>query len=273
MARERWLADDWEITQGLVRDVERRDGLYRAAGKRGGNVTIAGQHGDLWRPKKNGPASFVLNVWLGTNSRAEWEVEWDNLLRALTPGHRLVRYRRLLSGGEWREAYGEVLSAVEPAPNGNLLARGSIEVNVPSGRWRGLTTTSQSLTGTGRLSLTAFAGSTAPLDDLTYRITGPITNPRVLDVTDVARGSVGNSLTWTGVIGTGQTLVVDAGAWAVTGEGGLAVPDVGPLSFTGDRFLTLPVAPPGESPAVQLDGSNVGVGAGLAVGGYLSYLA
>lgn len=271
MAREEWWADGWEITQGLVRDVEKRDGLYRTAAKRGGNVTIAAQHGDLWRPKKNGPGTFVLSLWLGGSTRAEVEGYWDTLIRAVTPGHRLVRYQRRTASGEWREAWGEVVSAMEPTPHGQVLMRASVEVTIPAGRWQRQTDASAALPGTGALTLGTFADSTAPLDDLTYRITGPITNPTVQDTTDVALGTLGDSFTWTGVIGAGQTLVVDSGKWTVTGEGGLSVPHVGPLSYTGDRFLTVPVAPPNGVPQVQMTGFNVGAGAGLTVTGRPAY--
>ncbi len=274
MAGERWWADDWEITQGIVRDVETRDGLYRASGLRGGNVEIAARGGNLYRAKKIGPGGFVLNLWLGDKSRSDVDRYYDELLRATAAPHRMTRYRRLLEDGSQRECYGEVVQAIEPRHSGQALMRCGLEVGIPSGVWRDAPefsgTRTDSRAGTGVLRLSSFVGSTAPLDDLVYRIPGPVDLPTVVDVTD---GVDTEAMVWQGSVGLGQTLVINSGTWRITGEGGLIVPSVGPLSFTGDRFLTVAPARPGVIPSVRFQGVNVGVGAGLSVSGVRSFRA
>jgi hypothetical protein len=92
--REDWWVDDWLVTDGWVRDVEMRTGLYQSAAKRGQNALVANRTGQLWTPKTFDQGTFTLNVWLGDDTRTQVEQWWDLFLRAVSPGHRLCRYRR-----------------------------------------------------------------------------------------------------------------------------------------------------------------------------------
>lgn len=266
--REDWYADDWLITQGIVRDVEARTSLYLAPAKRGENATVANRDGDLWAAKHFGPGGFVLSLWLAdAASRAAVEGYWDDLLRAVSHAHRQVKWKRTLAGGGERWAMGEVLTTIEPQPVGNLGIRCALEVTVPSGRW---------LTDDDPMTMSTVAGvaspqtlvlpsplgdCTAPLDSLAYTIHGPVANPEVHDITDGV--GAGHWFRYTGDVPPGATLTVDAGRWTVTGTGVWGpweghdpaapfIPDPAALTFDGPSFLTLPCPPPGGARTVQL---------------------
>lgn len=269
--REDWWADAWQVTDGQVRDVEYRAGLYRVPGKKGDNPDVANRRGLLWRPKPGDIGGFTLNVWLGDVSRALVEDWWDLFIRAVAPGHRLVRYRRTLAGGGSRYCDGEVVAAFEPAPVGNLGIRSSIEVSIPDGTWydyAGVETQAATPDATlpKRLVLGGrFAGVTIEQHGLTATIDGPANNPLVVDVTD---GVDRSWFAYDGVIAVGQSLVVDSATWEITGTGGL-VADPAKLRYNEGRYLIVVPPPPGVSPQVELraDGGTGGPTTNLTIAG------
>ncbi|MGW4694866.1 hypothetical protein ACWEO1_21110 [Kitasatospora cineracea] len=274
MAFERWLVDGYDLTDGLVRDVEYRAGLTATPAVVGANATVPNRIGELWRPKHHGPGKFTLALWLAPAGGRWQDVEaaWEDLLRAVARPHRLLTFERHTAAGQVRRCQGEVLSALTPTPLGQDGMRISLEVNVPSGYWESADTSFEA-TAPGAplpqdLDLEPFADATAPMENLAYRITGPITAPTVTDTTD---GTGGDSFTYTGQITAGQALTVDAATWQLTGSGGL-VPDPGRLTNTGPAFLRLAPGLPGTAPSVRLTGTNPGPTTQLAVTGRRAYL-
>ncbi|MCC9309138.1 hypothetical protein LN042_18965 [Kitasatospora sp. RB6PN24] len=277
MARERWLVDGWELTDGLVRDVEYRAGLNTTPAVVGANAAVPNRIGELWRPKHHGPGKFTLAMWLAP-AAGGWdgvEQAWEDLLRALVRPHRLLTFERHTATGQIRRCQGEVLSALAPTPLGQSGMRVSVEVTVPAGYWQAAApVTATSAPGTPvpqALALTAFADATAPMDNLAYRIDGPITAPTVTDTTD-GPGHDGDSFTYTGQIPAGQWLTVDSATWQLIGGGGFT-PDAARLSNTGPAFLRLAPGRPGSPPSVRLDGTNTAAGTRLTVTGRPTYLA
>jgi len=277
VARETWTADGWTLTDGLVRDVELREGLLRTAGLRGGNSVNAAGHGETWQPKKLAAGGFVLNMWLGEATRTQVEAAFDNLLRAVAPVHRLVRYRRGLAGGSFRQCDGEVVQAIEPVPVGQLGMRMGIEVLVPSGAWEDVADVLAATAAGGALpqslSLGGFAAGTAPMDALLVTVNGPLAGGwQVAVVTDT--GVDGDSFRYGGNLAAGQSMVLNTATWAVTGGGGF-VPNLDLLTWSGPRYLTIPTARPGAncSLALRSAGGGGGAGTGLSVSGRRRYLA
>jgi hypothetical protein len=85
-------------------------------------------------------------------------------------------------------------------------------------------------------AMPGFDGASAPLDDAVITVTGPVTNPRV---SDYIKGSY---VQYNGVVAAGQTLVIDASAFTVTGTGGLtpALADLQIVGMTGRMFRLVP---------------------------------
>jgi hypothetical protein len=265
--REDWWVDDWLVTDGWVRDVEMRTGLYQSAAKRGQNALVANRTGQLWTPKTFDQGTFTLNVWLGDDTRTQVEQWWDLFLRAVSPGHRLCRYRRTLAGGGSRYCDGEVTQQISPT---SLGIRAAVEVQVPEGVWwdGGGEVSESTVAGAGlwqTLTLDAFALVTAPQERLVSRVEGPINNPQVIDVTD---GVDGEWWTYDGALTAGQSIVVGGGpdGWDLTGFGGF-VPDPAKLRYSGATYLIVPPAKIGNVPTVQLRGSGGGAGTRLTISG------
>jgi hypothetical protein len=272
--REDWWVDDWLLTDGWLRDVEMRSGLYRSPAKRGQNGQVANRTGQLWAPKQFDQGTFTLNIWLGDDTRSLVEQWWDLFLRAVTPGHRLQRYRRTLAGGGARYCYGEVIAAIEPTPIGNLGIRAAIEVQVPDGVWwdDAGPVTDATVAGPGlpqALALTSFAAVTAPQERLTTQVDGPINNPLVIATTD----GDGDWWTYDGAIPAGESIVVGGGSdgWGATGLGGF-VPNLGHLRYSGARYHNVPPARPGNTPSLQLRGTGGGATTKLTVTGTPAWL-
>ncbi len=270
--RERWYADGWELTHGVVRDVEYRDGLYRSAPLSGENVEIGGMDGELWTPKRFGAGSFLLNLWLGGKTRAEVEVAYHTLLLRMVRKHALVRFRRVLADGSARECLGEVVQAIEPQAIGNLGMRASIEVRVPGAFWR-----DQAIIDTGDLSiaglsgtavtlaLDAFAGADAPMADLTVHVAGLVNGLRV------TTPETGHYFAYSGVLNDGETLVINSATSSLTVPGGSAG-NLARFTYTGTRFFELFPRPDDSAPQLRVLAASSGANASLRFVGRRSYL-
>jgi hypothetical protein len=270
--RERWFADDWEFTEGDVMDVEYRSGQMISPPLHGSNAKVANRAGELWRPKLHDPGSFTLELWLGTY-QLQAQALWDQLLRAIVQGHRLITWRRVTAAGESRYCEGEVVGAVEPTFIGQSAYRASVTVNVPGAFWRGdtLQSVTSPLTGpaTSRdIDLSPFSSSTGPLQDLTIVLTGGLTSPALTDTTERGRGEV---LSYAGTIPGGKNLVLGCSDWSEAPSAGWTYQSQA-LNYTGDRFLTLAATPPGITHSMQLTAAAIDPGAQVTISGYRSYL-
>lgn len=256
MARERWLADGWEITEGTVRDWAYRGGTDSVTAMVGANATVPNRDGELWRPKVAGPGSFNLDVWLAGSTRTEVEANWRLLLRAVRRRHRLVTFTRYMASGEVVLADAELIGTIEPTHIAQRGMRASMAFAVPAGVWRSQTTyTNQTTAGASlpqTLSLTSFEPSSEAMVELTYTIAGAITTPVIADTTD---GVDGDTFKYDATVGSGQSLIVNAATWAVTSSGGLTV-NQAKIMPTGNRLMTVVAARPGATPTVQLRGTS-----------------
>lgn len=266
--RERWTFDSWELTNGSVRDLETREGLYGTPSPVGANATVAGRHGEVWRPKTYGPGTFTLNCWIGSlTDRVGFETLYDDLLRAVAHTERLVRVQRTLASGEVRECDAELVGTLAPQAIGNYAARFSASFNVPAAFWRTVTSytdTKAGVTSGGSVPLTKLTGSTAPMADLAYKFTGPMTNP-LLTVPDT-----GETLGYVGTVPAGATLTLDSGTWSATATG-MSV-NLAAITHSDNVFLAVPVAKPGTTAALTFTGTALTAASQVDVTGRRSHL-
>lgn len=273
---EAWSADALVLTEHLVREVEMLDGLYATPGGVGANADPPARHGTVWRRKRAGEGSFVLNLWVaganpdgtipgGGTARVAYERNLDELLRVLKPYHRLVRFSRTRDDGTTRECWGEVISRLEPGHLGKAVARLAVEVAVPGAFWQDAADVDQQLlvgASGAVLRFTAFAGATAPMATLKVRTVGRIDDP-MLTVTDTAEW-----WRYDGPLIAGTDIEVDSAAWTLTrvpwGFQGMAA-----IRFSGDYMLELPADPLG--PRVTVTGTNLDAGAAVRLIGRRRY--
>lgn len=269
------FVDGYQLTQGFVRDIETRQGHRATTARRGDPLYSSGRHGTVWRPRLLDASEFTLNMWIGDTDKALVEQWFDELLSAVMPLDRLCSYRRDKPDSTSRTALGMVIAAIAPIQEGNTLMRVGFSVRCPSGRWQD-TNQSTAATVAGAavpqtLPLAFASKATAPMDDLLYKIDGPISNPQVLCVSDLDGASVIGSFTYSATIPAGQWLQVDSSNWSISTSVGI-VGDASLLSYTGVRVLNVPSARPGVTPTVKLLGGNNGSGTRLTVTGKASYL-
>jgi hypothetical protein len=272
VGRERLWADGWEITQDTSVGLELRDGLNdRAAGKRGDNVAVVGQHGTIWVPKPFDESEWTCNLWTADQSRTVLDTTWDNVVRALVRGHRLVTFVYQKADGTQRQCLGEVIEAADPKHTGQQIVEAAFAVRVPGAFWTDTAdTTVATLAGAAiPQSQSVFPLATAPMDDLKYKIDGPISGPSLMSV-DIYTGQAIETFNYNGTLGVGQSLTVDAANWNVIGGGGHNASMAG-VGYTGRNFLTLHPGPPGQAALVRLYGSNPGATTRLTVTGRASY--
>lgn len=273
MARERLLIDGWELTEGLVRDLELRDGLYGTPEMIGQNPVVANRRGSTYRRKNIGEGSFTINGWVASadGTRTGFESAWQTLLRAVWRPERLVKYERYLASGEIRECYGEVSGQLAPAAIGQQAGRFALQVRVPNGLWRGQTTVTDQSTGTltsgATFALTNLANGSAPVDDAKVVLTGPLTSPQVAVV-----GNAVEFVKYTGTIGAGAVVTIDCGTWDVTATGMTANPAA--VTYGGDSsYLTIPSpGPTGVAPSVVVTGSGFTASSKVALTGKRAHL-
>lgn len=284
MIRERWFVDDYEFTDGDIRDVEYRTGQLVTPAGRGGNAVVPQRTGQVWRPKVHDQGVFTLSIWFGI-SQQQAQQQWDDILKACMQPHRLPTWRRITAAGEVRVCLGEVVASTKPVPVGQLGYRADLQIDVPRSYWHsdlayvmasnplglgleGLGVDPLGGSNTITVDLVGLAPSTAALEELVLRIDGLAVNPVITDITDRGRGEV---LSYAGSIPDGTSLTLDSGQWWATGGGGLA-PNQAAVNYTGDRYLTIAAPPPGVTPRLQLTADQIGPHTKLTVSGYRSYL-
>lgn len=272
MAREKITFDGWELTLGQgVRDWESRDGMDEVASFVGDNHVIGNRGAEVWRPKKLGAGRFEVALWLGGASVAQAQAVYRDLQRAVARPHALVRVQRTLADGSVIYCDAELVGGMRPTHLGQLGYRAGLTFSVPSGVWSGYelvtVATAANATLPKTLALPGLAASTAPMQALKFSISGPITNARLTDATP---GGVADAFSYMGPVGAGQTLVVNAADWSVSGIG--FAPNLGLVWTTGDRLMTVAAPRPGGAPAVTMTGTAGGTGTKLEVEGRATFL-
>jgi len=224
-------------------------GFLSTAPRRGGNVTLPGRHGALRTTyKQYDSGEVVLPLWVLGDSDAELLANIDaveSLFHAET-----VTIDHTLPDATVRRAVGEVSEVLKFAREHHttpLAAQVSVAVTVPGAFWFDISTATSgphALATGGTVQLAGFAGATAPMDELVVTF-GPGNNPRL------SQPLTGFFVAYDGVIGSGQSLILNtASSTPLVGTGGLVV-DYSKLRYSGSsRFFELRPSPGG--PTVSL---------------------
>jgi hypothetical protein len=212
--------------------------------------------------KRYEEGQIVLPMWVRGNDDDEASVgretfftNVDTLTQLFRPGAGLLTVLHTLPDGSQRRALAECTEAI----NLTMVSGGewpyatfSVALRVPSVFWEDVTATSVDLAYNFSGNVTQLAGTTAPIEDAIYTISGPCTSCTVEARYDGGAMDDPQYFTYSGTIGTGQTLVVNSGTWKLTGTGGLVV-DYTKMFHTGSaRFLEIPPGPIGGYPQLKV---------------------
>lgn len=274
---ERLIANGVDLNAAWCK-VEGLRELLAAASRRGENVTVPGRHGLIRTPRKKYNAVDVVVPMhvLGVN-----RTSGDPVTRAASQLHENIDYllhvfhtetvqlEYVRDDGTSRVAVAEL--AADPVVavrerSAPPLARVSVALRLADAFWRSTQDVSQTITGvTGTTaSLTAFAGSTAPIADCQVTFHGPGNNPRI---------AIGDRwLQFNGVIGAGRQLVLDCEHWhASAGTGSAWSPSVLQVyREPGPAWLEIP---PSHDPLTVTFTHSGGGAASVEIAGRKAFLS
>lgn len=255
------------VLNTLAKNISSLTGRLRAPALRTDNITVPGRHGTIRVPNKRyEEGQVILPMWVRGNDddennvgRSTFYTNVDTLTQLFRPGAGTLTVIHTLPDGTQRRCIAECTEAI----NMTMTAGGewpyatfSVALRVPSVFWEDTSTTSIDLAHNFNGSVTQLSGTTAPIEDAVFTIYGPCTSATV-----EARyngGAMEDPLyfTYSGTIGTGQTLVVNSGTWKLTGTSGLVV-DYTKMFHTGSsRFLTIAPGPVGGNPQLKVTMAN-----------------
>lgn len=204
-------------------------GLMVPPPRRGENRVVAGRHGRIFaRRKRYDEGEITLSLWVagslpdgsipgGSSALREFERRRDEILRAFAADTVVIDYTP--DSGLTRRALCEVRERPDVSRVGvEPIAKLTYALTIPDAFWSELSAQTHvaSLLDGESTTATPFAGATAPMTDLLITF-GPGNNP------ELGQGEA--FLAYDGVIGVGQTLVVDTSKPndPLAGTGGLTV--------------------------------------------------
>lgn len=184
---------------------------------RGANQEVPGLDGALWTPnKRESEGRFALKMWaqgsdvnnaIGTDPYQTYRQNMDFLKWLFGKRSNLLTIQHFLGSTlGTRECYAEVIEAWDPEVTGiGQIGSFTVMFNLPYVYWRDTADQNVDLTSvtTGQKTLTALAGATANMRELTLVFDGPWTNPSIVD------DATGHTLSWTGTLAAGSQWNVD----------------------------------------------------------------
>lgn len=184
---------------------------------RGGNQEVPGLDGALWTPnKRESEGRFVLSMWVqgadvnnnvASDTYEKYRQNMDFLRHLFGKRHALLTVQHLLGSTlGTRECQAEVIGTWDPEIRGlGQIGTFAVLFNIPAVYWRDTADLNVDLTSvtTGQKTLTALAGATANMREMTLVLDGPWTNPTITD------DASGHALSLTGTIASGSQWNVD----------------------------------------------------------------
>jgi hypothetical protein len=144
----------------------------------------------------------------------------------------------------------------------------TVELTIPDGFWRDATdTTLATLPAAFTGVVTGLAGATAPMNDLQFNITGPVTNPRITD------NESGSWVQYTGTVAAGKTLVLHNTNMGIDDGGSGWSPVLFNMIHAGDsNWLTLHPSVPNGGVNITFSGSATTGATSLVIFGHKKYM-
>lgn len=262
----------------LAKNIQTLAATLRSPGKRGANAIVAQRDGSLWTPyKPNEEGLVVLPMWVlgcdddgaipvGSSDRKEFFKRVDELTHLFDKDYALLDVRHTLPDGTVRQALCECVESLDFTTQGaSPIGLVSVALANPAAFWQDVANTTQASSLVGGAPWVWASGGTAPVNDGTYTITGPITTARVTDPTS------GAYVEYSAVVAAGQNLIINAGTFVVTGTGGL-VPDLTKISYsaTGNRLMRM-TPDPTRQYRVSLTGTGTTAATQLSISGKRKY--
>jgi hypothetical protein len=251
------------VLNTLAKNITSLTGRLRAPALRTDNVTVPGRHGTIRVPNKRyEEGQVILPMWVrgnnddeGSISRSTFYSNVDTLTQLFRPGAGLLTVIHTLPDGSQRRCLAECTEAINltmTAGGAWPYATFSVALRVPSVFWEDVNTSTFDLGYTFNGDVTQLQGTTAPIEDATYTLKGPFNSLTVEARYNGAALDDPMYFTYSGTVGTGQTLIVDSSSWKLTGTGGLVVDYTKMFHTGGARFLTMVPGPIDGYPQLKI---------------------
>lgn len=264
----------------LAWNIVTKSGRFTVATTRGDDITLPGVNGRTFVPNKPldsglyALSMFILGAYPDgsiptlAGMQSVFMKNYETLLRNCMSSSAPVTLVSWQPNGGLRTTTATLAgqTAIDPSVvMGGARAEVTLAFDILPGIWRDYASTT--VTGTASaawsnqtLSMPTLADGTAPIDDAVITVTGPITNPTV------SNASTGTSVSLTGTVPSGQTWVIDCGAWTSKVNG---VSQLLNTTHAGHpRFLVIdPV-----SPTVSVTGSSTSAVTNISVTAYRKHL-
>lgn len=251
------------VLNTLAKNITSLTGRLRAPALRTSNITVPGRHGTIHTPNKRyEEGEVVLPMWVrGTDDdeasigRDLFYQNVDTLTHLFRPGKGLLTVVHTLPDGSQRRCLAECTEAIDltmTAGGAFPYATFSVALKVPSVFWEDVVPISFDMDSGFNGGVAQLSGTSAPIEDAIFTLQGPATSVMVEARYDGGPLDDPTYFTYSGNIGTGQSLIVDCGTWNLSSTGGLVV-DYTKLFHTGSsRFLTIAPGPVGEPPSLKV---------------------
>ena len=246
-----------------------------------GMFQLAQSHGEFWYPQYYTAATRLLTLHISTNdgstgasptsidqARKNFDANFDNLTLLFQRRRNLATVLRSRSDGTTRKAFVSVCSVIQPTLIPITDGLITVELTFPDPFWwDGTDTTLATLGAAFSGVVTGMAGCTAPVNDMQFNITGPVTNPRVTD------NESGSWFQYNGTIAAGKTLVVHNVNMGIDDGGSGWSPALINMQHAGDgNWLTLYPSQTGGGVNITFGGSATSGATQLLLSGHRKYM-
>jgi hypothetical protein len=252
------------VLNTLAMNIESLTGRLTVAPIRTDNLLVPGRHGRLRTTTKYyEEGQITLPMWvLGCDAnggvpsdpRSQFYTNLDTLTSLFRPGDGMVDLVHTLPDLTQREALCEVTDVIDfsSMAYGVPYAKFSVAMRVPDAFWQEPDLLSITLPANFSGQITQLTGTTAPIVDSIFEITGPTSNIVVESLFNGSTLENQDYFTYTGSIPAGKTLTVNCGTWQLTGSSGFT-PNYADFSHNGPpRWLTLVAGLTGFGPELEI---------------------
>lgn len=272
------LTVDGVVLNTLAKNVESLTGRLRTPAKRTANVTVPGRHGSVRTSGKMFSENILtLPMWvLGCDDdgaipedeteRTEFFARINELTRLFIGRDEILDVRHTLPDGSVRQCFADVMDAIDfTTETASPIGRFGVSLVVPGAFWQDLDAHTQEKSAEpASATFSAFAGATAPMEELVATIEGPWNNPR-LTFED------GSWVQYNEAFSAAQGVAIDSENWSLSGIGGY-VPALTKLEYSGtsSRWFSVPASE--AAPRVTFGGTARTAASSLTLAGRRKFL-